>query len=132
MFLKKFSFISFILKILVTLYGDRYALLNSSSTVSMNNGNINNSTMYLDADNKSISTILHNTSTHTITGSSMNGKTTANNSFFVPHLKSKNSSDYLGILEWKVEDEQKIVTKLIEGKLILIVLFMNKSDFIKF
>lgn len=105
----------------MTLYGDRYALLNSSSTVSMNNnGNINNSTMYLDADNKSISTLLHNTSTHTITGSTLNGKTTANNSFFIPHIKSKNSSDYLGILEWKVEDEQKIVTRLIEGNILLI------------
>lgn len=100
----------------MTLYGDRYALLNSSSTVSMNNGNINNSTMYLDAENKSISTILHNTSTNTITGSLFNGKTTANSSFYVPHIKSKNSSDYLGILEWKVEDETKIICRLVEGK----------------
>ena len=78
----------------------------------MNNG-LNNST-YLDCDNKT-STLLHNSSTITITGSSLNGKTTANNSFYIPHVKSKNSTDYMGILEWKTEDENRIVSKLIDG-----------------
>jgi myosin-5 len=32
----------------------------------------------------------------------------------VPQIKSKNSGEYMGILEWKIEDEQKIITRLME------------------
>ena len=89
--------------------------LNSSSTAS-----INGSSYFVEND-KSLSAILNNTSC-TITASSAlnNGKAPANNSnagnqsIYVPQIKSKHSGEYMGILEWKIEDEQKIVSRLME------------------
>ena len=41
--------------------------------------------------------------------------TTLNNSLFVPQIiHHKASHEYMGILEWKIEDETRIITKLIE------------------
>lgn len=75
---------------------------------------------------------MHNTSTNTLTahanGSTTNGTnnksvlnqtqhlngTTGNLSLYAPQIKSKNSGEYLGVFEWKTEDESKIVNKLID------------------
>ena len=93
--------------------------LNSSSTASINGSN------YFVDNDKSLSAILNNTSC-TITASSTlntaakavasnnNSNTAANQSIYVPQIKSKNSGEYMGILEWKIEDEQKIVARLME------------------
>lgn len=79
------------------------------------------SSMYADVTDRSFN---QNTSTNTLTVP--NGKaanttlnntllnTTVNTSVFVPQIKSRNTGEYLGVLEWKVEDEAKIVNKLID------------------
>lgn len=38
-----------------------------------------------------------------------------NTSIYVPQIRSKNSGEYLGLLEWKTDDEPKIIIKLIDG-----------------
>ena len=103
-----FIFLSF--KI-VNLHGDRFAgILNSSSTISMNGSS------YLDNDKANL-----NSTSITLTG--VNGKSLnvnnsqlANGSIYVPQIKSKNTGEFLGVLEWKVEEEPKIISKLIEGE----------------
>ncbi|CAF0777038.1 unnamed protein product [Brachionus calyciflorus] len=96
--------------------GDRFTL-NSSSTVSMNGLN---STAINDPD-RSINTILNQT-TNTLTPNYNNNNlahklnTNLNNSstIYMPQIRSKHTGDYMGILEWKVEDEPKIISKLID------------------
>ena len=96
---------------------DRFPL-NSSSTASINGS------AYLEND-KSMSTILNNTTCTITAGSTLsNGKShpnnatfttlTANQSIYVPQIKSKHSGEYMGILEWKTEEENKIIAKLME------------------
>ena len=69
---------------------------------------------------------MHNTSTNTLAASNQttngNNKSvmnqtlnnTMNTSIYVPQIKSKNSGEFLGVLEWKTEDESRIVNKLID------------------
>ena len=117
------------------------AQLNSSSTTSMNGvGFLHkprqamNSTAYLDSD-KTLSSFMMNHSMGnnnnnnnnnlnvTINGGGHNkslmennGSQLVNSTMYVPHIRLKNSGDYLGYLEWKAEDEQLLITKLIDGK----------------
>lgn len=96
-------------------------MFNSSSTLSMTGafGNTSaiaplNSSVYAESitDKSVISNVLNNTSSLTITG---NNNQLANNSLiYVPQIRSKNSGEYLGILEWKVQDESRIINKLID------------------
>ena len=75
-----------------------------------------NGSSYLDNDKANL-----NSTSITLTG--VNGKNLnvnnsqlANGSIYVPQIKSKNTGEFLGVLEWKVEDEPKIISKLIEGE----------------
>lgn len=87
----------------VNLAPEKQNALYSSSTVSMN---VLNNNSFMDNDRSMMmlnSTIAGKTST------------TLNNSLYVPQIiHTKASHEYIGILEWKIEDEAKIITKLIE------------------
>lgn len=105
-------------------------MLASSSTASMNG--LNSTSVYFDSginpnDKSYTSTAgLNNTLTvATINGSSSNKPAAAggNTSIYVPQIRSKNSGEYLGLLEWKIEDEPRIVTKLIDGNFFSQVFF---------
>ena len=88
-----------------------------------------NGSSYLDNEKANL-----NSTSITLTG--VNGKNLANNSqmgnvsIYVPQIKSKNTGEFLGVLEWKVEDEPKIISKLIEGKLFEFIL--TKAVYIYF
>ncbi len=108
--------ISYLHSLLVNLHNDRFNPLNSSSTTSMNNS--------IYAGDFNDRSIISNLSTNTLTASttvhnSTKPNTTLNNasmttSIYVPQIKTKNSSDYLGVFEWKPEDEALIAKKLID------------------
>lgn len=101
----------------MNIHNDRFNPLNSSSTASMN------TSIYTEANDKSM--LQMNVSTNTLTA---NGQTnnrlnatvnnplnaTMNTSIYVPQIKSRNSGEFLGVCEWKTEDETLIVRKLID------------------
>ena len=98
----------------MNLNSERFCSLNSSSTASMN------ASIYTDLNDKSS---MQNCSSYTLTACSvLNEKATLNpanstmntSSIYVPQIKTKNSSEFLGVLEWKMEDESKIIAKLID------------------
>ena len=104
-------------------------MLNSSSTASINGLNASLLSLNHNDNDKSVNSML-NSSTLTITAGNVNGKFNNTNlintsqlgnlSIYVPQIKSKNSGEYLGVLEWKIEDETKIINKLIDGLFFLI------------
>lgn len=96
-------------------------MLASSSTASMNG--LNSTSVYFDSglnpSDKTFSntTGLNNTLTVSMTTKNgiANGANNTSSSIYVPQIRSKNSGEYLGLLEWKVDDEPKIVIRLIDG-----------------
>lgn len=108
--------------------GDKFNALASSSTASMNGLN---STTYFDLNNTTISnwpgagsvndrSAFFNTTLTVATANKSGLASTGPNtstSIYVPQIRSKNSGEYVGLLEWKIEDEAKIVAKLIDGSL---------------
>lgn len=96
-------------------------MLASSSTASMNG--LNSTSVYFDSglnpsDKTFSNTGLNNTLTVSTTTTSKNGGANGANtssSIYVPQIRSKNSGEYIGLLEWKVDDEPKIVIRLIDG-----------------
>lgn len=97
--------------------GDKFNMLASSSTASMNG--LNSTSVYFDSGvnpNDKTFSALNNTLTVSMTTTSKAGGGNGNNSsIYVPQIRSKNSGEYVGLLEWKIEDEPKIVIKLIDG-----------------
>lgn len=74
-----------------------------------------NSTSYFESsmlmsggDNKTL-TVANRTPSSTNMNTSQQ-----NTSIYVPQIRSKNSGEYSGLLEWKIEDEPKIIVKLID------------------
>lgn len=81
---------------------------------------LNSTSVYFDSGvnpgDKTYSNVaLNNTLTVSMTGTSKGGNNTSM-SIYVPQIRSKNSGEFVGLLEWKIEDEPKIIIKLIDGK----------------
>ena len=94
---------------LVSIYGDRYGALNSSSSVSLVGG----SAMNLTAGTIMNSTVINDSLNNTIAAPG-NKSVNLNGSIYVPQIKPKNAGEFQGMLEWRIEDEPKLVLKLIE------------------
>jgi myosin V len=88
--------------------------LNSTSSVSISN-NLNNISVIGDHLNSTMSTSnrnLYNSNNNNNNNITING--TSNS--YVPQIinRQKSSADYLGMFEWKIEDEPKIIKSLID------------------
>lgn len=97
-------------------------MLASSSTASMNG--LNSTSVYFDSGlNPNDKTFSNGALNNTLAVSMMAGTKGGNtSSIYIPQIRSKNSGEYLGLLEWKIEDEPKIVVKLIDGMIICVFL----------
>ncbi len=80
---------------------------------------LNNSTTTLtipsphqQAMNNLDKTLLNNTNINNT--SLINTSHLANSTIYVPQIRLKNSGDYLGYLEWKADDEEQIIKRLID------------------
>ena len=94
----------------MTIYGDRFGGLNSSSSVSL----VGASNMNLTAGTIMNSTVINDSLNNTIAAPGGNKSVNLNGSISVPQIKSKNAGEFQGMLEWRIEDEPKLVLKLIE------------------